>query len=170
MKYKVGDNVKVIAGDQKGSSGKIVKIFKSKNKALVEGINMVKKHNKPNANNPRSGPYVYDATVSKLSITLLLKTYLNIIMVIINNKLIIKCTIFLVFLFCFSSLPISKKSTQNEVVREVSALSALLYAAAISPKINTIPKNSPNPDLKAISGNNKSVLGELSSKGMSTPF
>ena len=44
MKYKVGDNVKVIAGDQKGSSGKIVKIFKSKNKALVEGINMVKKH------------------------------------------------------------------------------------------------------------------------------
>ena len=52
MKYKVGDNVKVIAGDQKGSSGKIIKIFKSKNKALVEGINMVKKHNKPNANNP----------------------------------------------------------------------------------------------------------------------
>ena len=44
MKYKVGDNVKVIAGDQKGSSGKIIKIFKSKNKALVEGINMVKKH------------------------------------------------------------------------------------------------------------------------------
>ena len=47
MKYKVGDNVKVIAGDQKGSSGKIIKIFKSKNKALVEGINMVKKHQKP---------------------------------------------------------------------------------------------------------------------------
>ena len=54
MKYKVGDNVKVIA-DVKGSSGKIVKIFKSKNKALVEGINMVKKHNKPNANNPKGG-------------------------------------------------------------------------------------------------------------------
>ena len=56
MKYKVGDNVKVIAGDQKGSSGKIIKIFKSKNKALVEGINMVKKHNKPNANNPKNAP------------------------------------------------------------------------------------------------------------------
>ena len=55
MKYKVGDNVKVISGDQKGSSGKIIKIFKSKNKALVEGINMVKKHNKPNANNPKGG-------------------------------------------------------------------------------------------------------------------
>ena len=55
MKYKVGDNVKIIAGDQKGSSGKIVKIYRSKNKALVEGINMVKKHNKPNANNPKGG-------------------------------------------------------------------------------------------------------------------
>ena len=42
MKYKVGDNVKIIAGDQKGSSGKIVKIYRAKNKALVEGINMVK--------------------------------------------------------------------------------------------------------------------------------
>ena len=55
MKYKVGDNVKIIAGDQKGSSGKIIKIYRSKNKALVEGINMVKKHNKPNANNPKGG-------------------------------------------------------------------------------------------------------------------
>ena len=55
MKYKVGDNVKIIAGDQKGSTGKIIKIYRSKNKALVEGINMVKKHNKPNANNPKGG-------------------------------------------------------------------------------------------------------------------
>ena len=55
MKYKVGDNVKIIAGDQKGSSGKIVKIYRAKNKALVEGINMVKKHNKPNSNNPKGG-------------------------------------------------------------------------------------------------------------------
>ena len=42
MKFKIGDNVKIIAGDQKGSSGKIIKIFRSKNKALVEGMNMVK--------------------------------------------------------------------------------------------------------------------------------
>ena len=55
MKFKIGDNVKIIAGDQKGASGKIIKIFRSKNKALVEGMNMVKKHNKPNANNPKGG-------------------------------------------------------------------------------------------------------------------
>ena len=55
MKYKVGDNVKIIAGDQKGSSGKIIKIYRAMNKALVEGINIDKKHNKPNANNPKGG-------------------------------------------------------------------------------------------------------------------
>ena len=78
--------------------------------------------------------------------------------------------IFLVLIDDSLELSIFNISTQKEVVSDVKALSALLYAAAISPKINTIPKNSPNPDLKAISGNNKSVLGELSSKGMLTPF
>ena len=71
MKYKVGDNVKVIAGDQKGSSGKIVKIFKSKNKALVEGINMVKKHNKPNANNPKGGITEMELSIDISNISLI---------------------------------------------------------------------------------------------------
>ena len=44
IKIKTGDQVKVLAGDHKGSEGKIVKIFRSKNLAIVEGINMVKKH------------------------------------------------------------------------------------------------------------------------------
>ena len=55
MKVKVGDNVKVLAGDHKGSTGKVVKVFRAKNTALVEGVNLVKKHNKPNANNPKGG-------------------------------------------------------------------------------------------------------------------
>ena len=55
MKIKVGDNVIVLAGDHKGSSGKILKVFRAKNTALVEGINLVKKHNKPSANNPKGG-------------------------------------------------------------------------------------------------------------------
>ena len=71
MKYKVGDNVKVIAGDQKGSSGKIIKIFKSKNKALVEGINMVKKHNKPNANNPKGGITEMELSIDISNISLI---------------------------------------------------------------------------------------------------
>ena len=71
MKYKIGDNVKVIAGGQKGSSGKIIKIFKSKNKALVEGINMVKKHNKPNANNPKGGITEMELSIDISNISLI---------------------------------------------------------------------------------------------------
>ena len=55
MRIKVGDSVKVLAGDHKGSAGKVVKVFRAKNTALVEGVNLVKKHNKPNANNPKGG-------------------------------------------------------------------------------------------------------------------
>ena len=44
MRIKVGDSVKVLAGDHKGSAGKVVKVFRAKNTALVEGVNLVKKH------------------------------------------------------------------------------------------------------------------------------
>jgi large subunit ribosomal protein L24 len=46
MKIKVGDNVIIRAGKDKGKSGKVIKLFKEKNKVLVEGINIVKKHEK----------------------------------------------------------------------------------------------------------------------------
>ena len=47
MNLKVGDKVVVIAGKDKGKEGKIIKTFKNDNKVLVEGINMIKKHQKP---------------------------------------------------------------------------------------------------------------------------
>ena len=52
---KSGDTVKVIAGDDKGKTGKVVKIITAKNRALVEGLNMVKRHTKPSASNPEGG-------------------------------------------------------------------------------------------------------------------
>ena len=55
MNIKVGDTVKVIAGDDKGSTGKVLKVIRSKNRVIVEGVAMVKKHNKPNSNNPKGG-------------------------------------------------------------------------------------------------------------------
>ena len=55
IKIRIGDTVKIIAGDHKGSEGKIIKIFKANNTALIEGINMVKKHNKPSSKNPKGG-------------------------------------------------------------------------------------------------------------------
>ena len=51
MKVKVGDNVKVIAGKDKGKTGRVIKTLKKDNKVVVEGINIVKKHVKPNRMN-----------------------------------------------------------------------------------------------------------------------
>ena len=55
IKIKSGDTVRVIAGDQKDKEGKIVKIFLDKNRAIVEGVNLVSKHTKPSAKNPQGG-------------------------------------------------------------------------------------------------------------------
>lgn len=55
LKIKTGDNVRIIAGDHKGVEGKVVSIDREKNKAIVEGANMVSKHEKPSAKNPQGG-------------------------------------------------------------------------------------------------------------------
>lgn len=51
MKVKVGDQVTVIAGKDKGKSGRIIKTLKKDSKVVVEGINIIKKHVKPNRMN-----------------------------------------------------------------------------------------------------------------------
>ena len=51
MKVKVGDNVKILAGKDKGKEGRIIKTLKNDNKVIVEGVNIVKKHVKPNRMN-----------------------------------------------------------------------------------------------------------------------
>ncbi|MCZ8144332.1 50S ribosomal protein L24 [Flavobacterium sp.] len=55
IKIKSGDVVKVIAGDHKGAEGKVVRVIREDNKAIVEGVNMVSKHTKPSAQNPQGG-------------------------------------------------------------------------------------------------------------------
>lgn len=55
LHIKVGDTVKVLAGEARGQEGKVVAIDRSKDRAVVEGINMIKKHVKPNAANPQGG-------------------------------------------------------------------------------------------------------------------
>jgi large subunit ribosomal protein L24 len=51
MKVKVGDNVRILAGKDKGKEGRVIRTLKKDNKVVVEGINMVKKHVKPNRMN-----------------------------------------------------------------------------------------------------------------------
>ena len=71
IKIKTGDQVKVLSGDHKGSEGKVVKIFRSKNSAIVEGVNMVKKHNKPSSQNPKGGITEKEAPIHISNLSLL---------------------------------------------------------------------------------------------------
>jgi len=51
LKIKKNDTVKVIAGDEKGKTGKVIRVITSENRAVVEGLNLVTKHYKPAAQN-----------------------------------------------------------------------------------------------------------------------
>ena len=71
LKIKTGDTVRVIAGDHKGSEGKIIKVLLDKNKAIVEGVNMVKKHMKPSAQSPQGGIVEKEALIQISNLSLL---------------------------------------------------------------------------------------------------
>lgn len=53
----------VIAGNSKGQSGRVLVVNKDKERAIVEGVNLISKHTKPNANNPKGGIVKQEASV-----------------------------------------------------------------------------------------------------------
>lgn len=55
LKIKQGDKVVVIAGKDKDKSGRVLKVFPKESRVLVEGVNIVKRHTKPNQVNPEGG-------------------------------------------------------------------------------------------------------------------
>ena len=63
LKIKSGDTVRVMAGDHKGEEGKILTIFSSKNRAIVEGVNLISKHTKPSAQSPQGGIVKKEASI-----------------------------------------------------------------------------------------------------------
>jgi len=71
LKLKTGDNVRVIAGDQKGKEGKITRVFIEKNRAIVEGVNLVSKHTKPSAQSPQGGIVKKEASLDVSNLMLL---------------------------------------------------------------------------------------------------
>lgn len=71
IKIKSGDTVQVIAGDHKGTEGKVLKVLRDKNKAIIEGVNMVKKHTKPSAQNPQGGIVEKEAPIHISNLSLL---------------------------------------------------------------------------------------------------
>jgi len=71
IKIKRDDKVLVIAGEHKGSQGKVIKVLRDQYKAIIEGVNMIKKHAKPSAKNPQGGIVEKEAPIhiSNLSLT-----------------------------------------------------------------------------------------------------
>ena len=63
LHIRKGDQVKVIAGDDKGKTGKVMEILMERNRAVIEGINMVTKHQKPSAGKPEGGIKKTEGTV-----------------------------------------------------------------------------------------------------------
>lgn len=63
LHIKKGDNVVVVTGNSKGQKGKVLEVITKTSRAIVEGVNMVKKHTKPNAANPQGGIVEQEAPV-----------------------------------------------------------------------------------------------------------
>ena len=63
MKIKVNDQVEIIAGKDKGKTGKVIKTLRKKDKVVIEGLNLVKKHQKPNNANESGGIFDIEAPI-----------------------------------------------------------------------------------------------------------
>ncbi|HJA41610.1 MAG TPA: 50S ribosomal protein L24 [Firmicutes bacterium] len=63
MHVKKGDKVKVISGKDKGQVGTILEAYPKKDRVLVEGVNMIKKHSKPSNDNPQGGIITKEAPI-----------------------------------------------------------------------------------------------------------
>ena len=71
MFVKVGDKVRVISGKDKGNEGTIKQTLAKKNRVVVEGINMIKKHQKPNNANPQGGILDIEAPIDVSNVMLI---------------------------------------------------------------------------------------------------
>ncbi|SUP52612.1 50S ribosomal protein L24 [Weissella viridescens] len=71
MFVKTGDKVKVIAGKDKGKEGSVVKTITGQDRVVVEGVNMVKKHQKPNNQYPQGGIIEQEAPIHVSNVQLL---------------------------------------------------------------------------------------------------
>ena len=71
LHIKKGDTVYVNAGEDKGKTGRVLRVLVKENRAVVEGINMVSKHTKPNAKNPQGGIVKMEAPIHISNLNLL---------------------------------------------------------------------------------------------------
>lgn len=70
MHVKKNDIVKVIAGKDRGKTGKILKVFPKKERVIIEGVNLVKRHTRPNQQNPQGGIVEKEAPIHASNVML----------------------------------------------------------------------------------------------------
>ena len=70
---KVGDNVRVITGSNKGKEGKVLKVLRNENRVLVDGVNVIKKHVKPTRTNETGGILEVEAPIHISNVKLVTK-------------------------------------------------------------------------------------------------
>ena len=71
LRIKKGDNVIVIAGNDKGKTGKVLSVAPAENRAIVEGVNLVSKHTKPNSKAPQGGIIKKEAPIHVSNLSLI---------------------------------------------------------------------------------------------------
>lgn len=71
MKIKKNDNVLVTAGIYKGKTGKVLKVFPKENRIIIEGVNIRKRHTKPDQSNPQGGIVEKEASINASNVMVL---------------------------------------------------------------------------------------------------
>jgi large subunit ribosomal protein L24 len=71
MRLKKNDKVKVISGNHKGKTGKILKIFRDKDRIIVEGVNIIKRHTRPTQKKPQGGITQKEAPIHASNVMLI---------------------------------------------------------------------------------------------------
>jgi large subunit ribosomal protein L24 len=71
MKIRKNDNVIVIAGNARGKSGKVLKVYPGTRRIIVEGVNIMKRHTRPNQRNPQGGIVQREAPIHMSNVMLL---------------------------------------------------------------------------------------------------
>ncbi|MBK7381419.1 MAG: 50S ribosomal protein L24 [Ignavibacteriales bacterium] len=68
MRIRKNDNVIVISGNDRGKSGKVLKVFPKENRVIIEGINLRKRHTKPNQKSPQGGILEKEAPINSSNV------------------------------------------------------------------------------------------------------
>jgi large subunit ribosomal protein L24 len=63
LHIKTNDTVKILSGDDKGKTGRVLEVFPKERRAIVDGVNVITKHSKPSAKNPQGGRITQPAKV-----------------------------------------------------------------------------------------------------------